>query len=209
MIYLRSEMSTNDHTVFWIIEKNGRKLATLNNSKENKYRIWKPYRSKLGAAIINGLEIFPILKKSKMLYLDTFMENTINHISDIIGIDGKIFVPKNYTTSFLEKIKNTTTNISFITDIKKSVMESVDVLYLDVPNQNFFDIVSNYKIYLKNDGYLMLVIKTNEIFENQDSGVQENNMYKKIQSFFNIIQEVNLANFFSGQTMVIAKHYDS
>ena len=51
----------------------------------------------------------------------------------------------------------------------------------------------------------MLVIKTNEIFENQDSGVQENNMYKKIQSFFNIIQEVNLANFFSGQTMVIAK----
>jgi len=52
----------------------------------------------------------------------------------------------------------------------------------------------------------MLVIKTNEIFENQDSNAKENNRYKKIRSLFNIIQEINLADFFSGQTMLIAKY---
>ena len=200
-------MNTNNHTIFWIIEKNGRKLATLNNSKENEYRIWKPYRSKLAAAIINGIEIFPILKKSKILYFDTFMENTINHISDIIGIDGKIFLPKNYTTSnFLGNIENNSTNISLINDIKKSAIDDVDILYVDALNQNFLDIVINSKVYLKKGGYLMLVIKTNEIFENQDSNAKENNRYKKIRSLFNIIQEINLTDFFSGQTMLIAKY---
>ena len=52
----------------------------------------------------------------------------------------------------------------------------------------------------------MLVIQTKEIFENQDSNDQENNRYKKIKSLFNIIQEINLTDFFSGQTMLIAKY---
>ena len=91
-------MSTNNQTIFWLSGE-GEKIATLNSSRKNEYRIWKPYRSKLAAAILSGMEIFPILKKSKILYFDTFMENTINHISDIIGEDGKIFVPKNNETT--------------------------------------------------------------------------------------------------------------
>ena len=121
-------MNTNNHAIFWIMEKNGKELVTLNKSKENKYRIWKPYRSKLAAAIINGIEIFPILKKSKILYYDTFMENTVNHISDIIGMDGKIFIPKNYVHSnFLQNINSDVTNILIINDIKKSTIDVLTV----------------------------------------------------------------------------------
>ena len=203
-------MNTNNHAIFWIMEKNGKELVTLNKSKENKYRIWKPYRSKLAAAIINGIEIFPILKKSKILYYDTFMENTVNHISDIIGMDGKIFIPKNYVHSnFLQNINSNVTNILIINDIKKSTIDNVDVLYVDALDKNFLDIVINSKVHLKNDGYLMLVIKTDEIFENKSSSGQQKDRYKKIKSLFSIIQEINLAVFFSGQTMLIAKNSDS
>lgn len=204
-------MSTNNQTIFWLSGERGyKKIATLNSSRKNEYRIWKPYRSKLAAAILSGMEIFPILKKSKILYFDTFMENTINHISDIIGEDGKIFVPKNNETSnFLEKIKSNGTNISLINDINKSTIDNVDVLYVDALNQNYLDFVLNSKIHLKNGGYLMLTIETEDIFENRNSNEQQKDGYKKIKSLFRIIQEINLIPFFKGQVMLIAKYYHS
>ena len=138
------------------------------------------------------------------------MENTINHISDIIGEDGKIFVPKNNETSnFLEKIKSNGTNISLINDINKSTIDNVDVLYVDALNQNYLDFVLNSKIRLKNGGYLILTIETEDIFENQDSNERQKNGYKKIKSLFRIIQEINLTPFFEGQVMLIAKYYYS
>ena len=39
-------MSTNNQTIFWLSgEKGYKKIATLNSSRKNEYRIWKPYRS--------------------------------------------------------------------------------------------------------------------------------------------------------------------
>ena len=98
-------MKVNDNTIFWITIKNKKKLATLNNAGINEayneklteingkqYNVWNPYTSKLAAAIVNGMEIFPILEKTKVLYLNTTIEKTLSHISDIIGMNGKIFV---------------------------------------------------------------------------------------------------------------------
>ena len=60
----------------WIIFKNRLTLVVknLDNKKifderivkknKNEYKIWMPYKSKLAAAIYNGLEIFPIKKDS-------------------------------------------------------------------------------------------------------------------------------------------------
>ena len=202
-------MSINKQSIFWIMEKNGKKLATLNNSKKNEYRIWKPYRSKLAAAIINGIEIFPILEKSKIIYFDT-LENTINHVSDIVGVDGEIFIAKNNESiDFLKKTNVGITNISFIDAIKKSTVDYVDTLYVDVLDQSYLDTVINSKAYLKDGGYIMLVIKTEDMLENNDSNKLQNNVYKKIKSMFTIIQEINLTPFFKEQVMLIAKYYHS
>nr|NIU39667.1 fibrillarin-like rRNA/tRNA 2'-O-methyltransferase [Candidatus Bathyarchaeota archaeon]NIV45183.1 fibrillarin-like rRNA/tRNA 2'-O-methyltransferase [Candidatus Bathyarchaeota archaeon] len=43
----------------------GERLA---KSKRVEYRVWDPYRSKLAAAIANGLKIVPIKPKNKVLY---------------------------------------------------------------------------------------------------------------------------------------------
>ena len=74
-------MDVKGDTIFWITIRNEKKLATLNEAKRtrvgkeelvnmdgNEYRVWNPYRSKLAAVIVNGIEVFPILKNTKILY---------------------------------------------------------------------------------------------------------------------------------------------
>ena len=112
-------------------------------------------------------------------------------------------------SNFLEKIKSNGANISLINDINKSTIDNVDVLYVDALNQNYLDFVLNSKIHIKNGGYLILTIETEDIFENQDSNERQKNGYKKIKSLFSVIQEINLAPFFKGQVMLIAKYYHS
>ena len=80
------------------------KLATKNLTPRKKvygedlvkhsgteYRMWNPYRSKLAAALINGLENMEIKADSKILYLGSATGTTPSHVSDIIGHGGRLF----------------------------------------------------------------------------------------------------------------------
>ena len=94
-------MKLKEDVIFWVTIRNEKKLATLSNVSTNQdykenlvemngkyYSIWNPHMSKLAAAIINGMEIFPILKKTKILYVDPDAEKTVKHISNIVGNNG-------------------------------------------------------------------------------------------------------------------------
>ena len=50
---------------------------------EEEYRIWNPRRSKLAAALLNGLEGLDLYNDSKVLYLGASTGTTVSHISDI------------------------------------------------------------------------------------------------------------------------------
>ena len=63
----------------------------LLDKKGVEYRNWEPFRSKLAACIMNGLEEFPFEEKSSVLYLGVSTGTTISHISDIVGPKGIIF----------------------------------------------------------------------------------------------------------------------
>ena len=229
-------MNRSEDTIFWFDSKvnvgtqNAKKIATLNlsvGSKEkdeeiikvdgNEYRIWKPHRSKLATAIINGMEIFPILKKSKVLYFDATVENTASYISDIVGNDGKIFVVvnSNKPSDFMQKMIDKRSNITMVHHTEnlvqhKSINDKVDVIYMNVFDKNNLDIaILNSKAYLKDGGYLLLVVKTVDILVNKYGVEPENNQRKKIRMLFEMIQEINLADFFKGNTMIIAKFLSS
>ena len=221
-------MDIKEATVFWITVKNQKKLATLNNADVNQaynemqvekngkqYNTWSPYRSKLAAAIINGLEIFPILKKTKVLYLGT-NEKTASHISDIVGIGGKIFVVKDImknTKNFSDEPVNNRTNIFTINYDKNNLeqfsseIETVDVIYLDTTQTNKIEItIENCKNYLVNGGYLMLVVPTKNTDVTENHNKQDLEESKKMQPSFDIIQQINLTDFFKGYSMIIAKY---
>ena len=222
-------MRLKEEVIFWVTVRNEKKLATLSNVSTNQdykenlvemngkqYSIWNPYMSKLAAAIINGMEIFPILKKTKILYLDPTSEKTIKHISDIVGINGKIFVVRNImknSKNFLEQIAKNRSNIFTIIPDKTNparltgMTEMVDVIYIDIAEHNQTEIaIQNCKNHLRIGGFLMLIVPTKNIdFANNPSKKNQEER-KKLQTSFDIIQEINLTDFFKEYSMVIAKY---
>ena len=222
-------MKLKEDAIFWVTVRNEKKLATLSNMSTNRdykenlvqtngkrYSIWNPYTSKLAAAIINGMEIFPILKKTKILYLDPTSEKTIKHISDIVGINGKIFVVRNImknSKNFLEQIAKNRSNIFTIIPDKTNparltgMTEMVDVIYIDIAEHNQTEIaIQNCKNHLRIGGFLMLIVPTKNIdFANNNSKKNQEER-KKLQTSFDIIQEINLTDFFKEYSMVIAKY---
>jgi len=185
------------------------KIVIVNNEE---FLEWNPYKSKLAAAIRNGLQILPIIKNSKVVCINLLEESTMLHISNIVGSGGSVFVidvNKN-KKSFLNKLVNTHKNIIPIYDTvdklssSLSITGKVDALYVDIPESEQIEtIVEKYGSLLKNEGFLMLIAKKddNAIIENDIAGwmaEQRAGLNKireittKLKSQFEIIQEINL-----------------
>eukprot|EP00493_Phyllostaurus_siculus_P025903 UN26248 len=49
------------------------------------FRVWNPYRSKLGASVLNGIKKIPVAPGMKVLYLGAASGTTVSHVSDIVG----------------------------------------------------------------------------------------------------------------------------
>lgn len=50
-----------------------------------EYRVWNPFRSKLAAAILGGIDKIHMKPGSKVLYLGAASGTTVSHVSDIVG----------------------------------------------------------------------------------------------------------------------------
>ena len=222
-------MKLKEDVIFWVTIRNEKKLATLSNVSTNQdykenlvemngkyYSIWNPHMSKIAAAIINGMEIFPILKKTKILYVDPNAEKTVKHISNIVGNNGKIFVVRDVmknSKNLLEQIVKNRSNIFAIVPDKTNtgrltgMTEMMDVIYIDIAEHNQTEIIiQNCKNHLKIGGFLMLIVPTKNIdFANNPSKKNQEER-KKLQTSFDIIQEINLTDFFKEYSIVIAKY---
>jgi fibrillarin-like pre-rRNA processing protein len=55
-----------------------------------QFRVWSTRRSKLSAAIRNGLREMPIQPGSRILYLGAASGTTVSHCSDIVGSSGVV-----------------------------------------------------------------------------------------------------------------------
>ena len=62
-------------------------LACQVEGQETKteYRVWNPFRSKLAAAILGGVDKIHIKPGVKVLYLGAASGTTVSHVSDIVG----------------------------------------------------------------------------------------------------------------------------
>lgn len=60
-------------------------------SKKIEYRIWNPFRSKLAASILAGIDNIHIKPGAKVLYLGAASGTSVSHVSDIVGPEGSVF----------------------------------------------------------------------------------------------------------------------
>ncbi|TRY96257.1 hypothetical protein DNTS_032530 [Danionella cerebrum] len=56
-----------------------------------EYRAWNPFRSKLAAAILGGIDNIHIKPGVKVMYLGAASGTTVSHVSDIVGPDGLVY----------------------------------------------------------------------------------------------------------------------
>lgn len=168
---------------------------------DRELRLWDPRRSKLAAAILNGLEIFPFRTDSKILYLGASTGTTPSHLSDIAH-NGLI-----YCVEFSPRMMRNLVDLSqlrdnlipLLDDATKphnylNLVEKVDVLYSDVaqPKQSelFMD---NMRLFLKEEGIgiLMLKARSIDVTRNPKEVFQEEESKLKT-SGFRVLEKIDL-----------------
>ncbi|MCH8833351.1 MAG: fibrillarin-like rRNA/tRNA 2'-O-methyltransferase [Thaumarchaeota archaeon] len=223
-------MEEDKKNIFWVKTEGEKKLATENLVPGNQvykeklvlkkgieYRVWDPFRSKLAASIMKDLEEFPFQEKSSVLYLGVSTGTTISHISDIVGPKGIIFGVEHSSRvarDFLDRVASHRKNIiPIIQDARRpqdyiSVYNKMDIVYSDIAQPDQTEIaISNCKLYLKNNGYLFLVIKTRSIDVTQPPKKIIDGELKKLRTNFEILQQIDLYPYDKDHAMIIAKYH--
>jgi len=221
-------LENEEGNIFWVKIEGEKKLATLNlvpgnqvykeklvKISDEEFRAWDPFRSKLAAAIMNGLSILPIVRKSRVLYLGVSTGTTASHVSDIVGPSGVVFSVEHTSRvarEFLDRVASHRSNIvPILQDARNpkeyfSVYGTVDVVYVDIAQPDQTEIaILNCKTYLKKGGHLILVIKTRSIDVTKDPSEIVRNEIKKLKENFEIIQEINLEPYEKDHSIIIAK----
>ena len=136
-----------------------------------EYRLWNPRRSKLAAALLNGLETLDIQDNSKVLYLGASTGTTVSHISDIL-INGRVYAVEFSPTTAKKLVQLSTQrpNIAPIlgdaTKPKKylNLVEKVDLVYCDVAQPTQTELfMKNMNLFTDDDGLGLLMIKARSI----------------------------------------------
>ena len=60
-------------------------VLQVDDGNKVEYRVWNPFRSKLAAAILGGIDKIHMKPGSKVLYLGAASGTTVSHVSDIVG----------------------------------------------------------------------------------------------------------------------------
>ena len=170
-------------------------------TEDAEYRIWNPRRSKLAAALLNGLNNLNIENTSKVLYLGASTGTTVSHISDI-AYDGKIYAVEfsPVTAKKLTRLSRQRPNIyPILGDATKpkeymNIVEKVDLVYCDVaqPTQSSL-FMKNMNLFAKEDALGMLMIKARsiDVVQKPKKIFKEEEMKLK-EKGFKIIEKVKL-----------------
>ena len=205
--YLATQNLINGNSVY------GEKIVKY---EDIEYRLWDPFRSKLAGAILKGLRENPIKESSKVLYLGASTGTTVSHVSDIVGNNGIVFPVEpsvRVARELLENVSSKRNNIIPILSDARNYLKYygyfgiVDVVYSDIaqPDQTMIAI-DNSKSYLKDNGDLLIIIKTRSIDVLTDPKIVTQNEAKKLEdNNFTINQIINLEPFEKDHSLIHAK----
>ncbi len=222
-------LEEDSQSFFWIKSEGQEKLATENMVPGNQvykekliikrgieYRLWDPFRSKLAASIMNGLDYFPFQNKSIILYLGASTGTTVSHVSDIVGDSGIVFSVEHASRvarDFLDRVATHRSNVvPILQDARRpkeyfSVFGKVDVVYVDIAQPDQTQIaIDNCEMFLKKGGYFFLVIKTRSIDVTKAPKKIIVEEIEKLKPKFEILQSIDLHPYDKDHAMVIARY---
>ena len=167
--------------------------GTNTQPKKIEYRVWNIFRSKLGAAIINGIEKIYMKPGSKVLYLGAANGTTISHVSDIIGEDGIVYgveISKRSGRDLINMAKKRTNLVPIIDDARKPynyrflIPTLVDCIFADVAQPDQARIIAiNAEHFLKDKGGFVFSIKANCVDSTLEPEVVFDNQIKVLKGY--------------------------
>jgi len=155
-----------------------------------EYRVWNPFRSKIAAAIVGGVENIYITPGAKVLYLGAASGTTVSHVSDIVGPTGMVYAVEFSHRSGRDLInvaKKRTNIIPIIEDARhpqkyRMLVGMVDVIFADVAQPNQAQIIAlNAHHFLKTGGHFVISIKANCIDSTASAEIVFAKEVKKLQ----------------------------
>ncbi len=180
-------------------------------------REWNPYRSKLGAALLKGIEELPIREGHRILYLGAATGTTSSHVSDIVGPTGRVYaldVAPRVMRELIAVCETRPNMFPILADARKPheyrhIVELVDGIYADVAQPDQASIVAeNAEFFLKDEGYLLLAIKARSIdVTREPSEVFKQQIDILKERGFEIVDMVHLEPFDKDHAMVYAKYH--
>lgn len=145
-----------------------KRISVEDGDNKVEYRVWNPFRSKLAAGVLNGLENIFIKPGSKLLYIGAASGTTVSHASDLVGPEGIVYAVEfslRPGRELLGVAKKRTNIVPIIEDARhphkyRMFVGMVDVIFADVAQPNQADIVAiNAQNFLKTGGYVVISIK--------------------------------------------------
>ncbi len=149
-----------------------------NATTKVEYRVWNPFRSKLAAGILGGIDDIFIAPGKKVLYLGAASGTSVSHVADVVGPEGLVYAvefshrPGRDLISMAKKRPNV---IPIIEDARhpqkyRMLVSMVDVVFADVAQPDQARIIAlNSHLFLKDQGGVVISIKANCIDSTVDA----------------------------------------
>uniref|UniRef100_A0A8R1I265 rRNA 2'-O-methyltransferase fibrillarin n=1 Tax=Caenorhabditis japonica TaxID=281687 RepID=A0A8R1I265_CAEJA len=181
-----------------------------------EYRVWNPFRSKLAASIMGGLENTHIKPGTKLLYLGAASGTTVSHCSDVVGPEGIVYAVEFSHRSgrdLLGVAKKRPNVVPIVEDARhphkyRMLVGMVDVIFSDVAQPDQARIVAlNAQNFLRNGGHAVISIKANCIDSTAEPEVVFAGEVNKLkEEKFKPLEQVTLEPYERDHAVVVATY---
>mmetsp|Transcript_127966 Transcript_127966/g.190637 ORF Transcript_127966/g.190637 Transcript_127966/m.190637 type:complete len:322 (+) Transcript_127966:104-1069(+) len=184
-----------------------------------EYRVWNPFRSKIAAAVLGGVDNIWIKPGSKVLYIGAAAGTSVSHVSDIVGKEGAVYAVEfshRPGRDLLGVAKLRTNIIPIIEDARhplkyRMLIGMVDCVFADVAQPDQARIVAlNSHYFLKNGGHAVIAIKASCIDSTAaPEAVFRREVSKLQQENFKPLEQLTLEPYERDHAVVIAEYRPS
>ncbi|KAG0838025.1 hypothetical protein G6F57_001180 [Rhizopus arrhizus] len=170
----------------------GEKRISIDGPEGTKieYRVWNPFRSKLAAAVLGGVDHIHIAPGKKVLYLGAASGTSVSHVADVVGPEGAVYAVEfshRPGRDLINMAKKRTNVVPIIEDARhpqkyRMLVPMVDVIFADVAQPDQARIIAlNAHNFLKNEGHIVISIKASCIDSTVDAATVFAREVKKLQ----------------------------
>lgn len=180
---------------------------------DEELRLWNPKRSKLSAAILNGIDKIPIKRDSKVLYLGAASGTTASHVSDIVS-GGMVYCVEFSQRPFRDLLKTSekrSNMIPILADARRpesymTLVERCDLIYQDISQVLQAKIlIDNAEIFLKEGGHIMIAIKARSIDSAKNPEAVTTAEIEKLKKRFKLSQVIRLEPYEKDHSFAIGR----